>query len=238
MIERPLSAHAAERLVDGDPETRWSSQFVDDEWLSVDLGSSLDLARVRLAWEAAHARVYELQVSDDGSSWETVFREENSEGGTEERVIDAHGRWVRVHCVERATAYGFSLWELEVFGPPEPGSAETELPPLSRNRPVTASSRESVPLPFLVGFWFSWWPLLVIASGLPHLLVPRSDGEEIGGLITVAIGTVFLLDNLDWTMRQAAPLALILVGLVIVMQGVRRAARKDEANKQEPDSPR
>jgi len=237
----PLSEHSADRAVDGDTGTRWSSEWADDEWIAVDLGSSVDIARVRLVWEAAHARVYELEVSDDGTSWKTVFREENSEGGTEEHALQAHARWVRVHGLERATGYGFSLWELEVFGPPEPGQGEDAAGPLlSRNRPVQASSRETVPfpIPFFVSFWATWWPLFVIASGIPHLLVPRSDGEEIGGLVAVAVGGVFLLDNLDWTMRQAAPIGLIAVGLVIVLQGLRRATRREAAPEEEEAPPR
>jgi hypothetical protein len=239
--EPALTEHAAERAVDGDSGTRWASQFDDDEWIGVDLGASVEIAKVRLVWEGAHARVYEIEVSDDGSNWRSVFREENGEGGTEEHAIQARARWVRVHGIERATGYGFSLWELEVFGPPEPGQeAEAEGPLLSRNQPVQASSRETlpVPFPFLLSFWFAWWPLFVIASGLPHLLVPRSDGEEIGGLVTVAVGVVFLLDNLDWTLRQAAPIALVVVGLVIVIQGLRRATRGEQPDPEEETPPR
>jgi hypothetical protein len=133
--------------------------------------------------------------------------------------------------VERATGYGVSLWEVEVFGPPEPDAGDDASGPLlSGGRPVTASSRESVPFPFLVSFWFRWWPLFVIAAGLPHLLVPRSDGEELGGLITVAVGVLFLLDNLDWTWRQAAPVVLVVAGLAVLMQGLRQAGRKDEGS--------
>jgi hypothetical protein len=242
--EQRLTEHSAERAVDGNPGTRWSSAFDDDESLDVDLGSAFELTRVRLVWEQAHARVYELQVSEDGSSWETVVRVDDGDGGTDEHEIDARGRWVRIHGIERATGYGFSLWEVEVYGRPGPGPEAAAGPSeaaadrlLSRDRPVTASSRESVPFPFLVSFWFTWWPLFVVAAGLPHLLVPRSDGEEIGGLVTVAVGGVFLLDNLDWSLRQAAPIALVVVGLVVVMQGFRQTSRRKEPAADEPPRP-
>lgn len=225
-----LSEHVAERAVDGDPETRWSSQFDDDEWLRIDLGASEPIDRVRLVWEQAHARVYEVRLSDDGEHWKTVAREEGSEGGTEEVPVGASGRYVEIHGIERATGYGFSLWEVEVYGPPGPDAGEDGTGPLlSRDKPATASSVESVfAPPIFLSFWFSWWPLFVIAAGLPHLLVPRSDGEELGGLVTVAVGVLFLLDNLDWTWRQAAPIVLVLAGFVVLTQGLRQAGRGEE----------
>jgi hypothetical protein len=228
--ERPrLTEHAAERAVDGDPETRWASGFDDDEWISIDLGEAREIARIRLVWEQAHARSYTLEASDDGSRWETLVREEDGEGGTEEHRLDARARWVRVHGLERATGYGFSLWEVEVFGPPTEENEEGAL--LSRNQPTQASSREEIvwPFPSLFTFFASWWPLFVIAAGLPNLLVPRSDGDEVGGMITIAVGVVVLLDNLDWSLRQAAPIVLVLVGVVVVVQSLRQKSKGEDA---------
>jgi len=230
VLERhEVTRHVAERAVDGDPKTRWSSTFDDDQWIQVDLGEVREVRRVRLVWEDAFARDWALEVSDDGAHWETVLREDGFEGGTEEKDVETRGRWVRVRGIERATPYGISLWELEVFGPPAEGSDALQL--ISQNQPTEASSVETVTLPLFASIWMTWWPLFVLAAGLPHLLVPRSDGEEIGGLITVGVGVVFLLDNLDWGIRQAAPIGLVAIGVVILLQGLRRATRKDE----EPD---
>lgn len=241
-VDTHLSRHAAERAVDGDPETRWSSKFDDDEWIRVDLGTSVEIDRVRLVWERAYARVYEIRLSDDGEEWRTVVRADDVEGGTEEHRIGARGRHVQVRGLKRATGYGFSLWEFEVYGPPGPEAAEDATGPLlSRGRPATASSVETVPVPsVLVAFWFDWWPLLVVAAGLPHLVVPRSHSEELGGLVTVAVGVLFLLDKSDWswTWRQAAPVVLVLVGALVLTQGLRPAGGPDEAAAQNPNRPR
>ncbi|MFE6133789.1 discoidin domain-containing protein [Streptomyces sp. NPDC056437] len=48
--EGPFAAAAA---VDGDPGTRWSSQFTDAQWIHVDLGATTAISRVVLRWEAA-----------------------------------------------------------------------------------------------------------------------------------------------------------------------------------------
>ncbi len=39
--------------VDGDPNTRWSSAWEDDQWIYVDLGKAFNLSSVVLDWEAA-----------------------------------------------------------------------------------------------------------------------------------------------------------------------------------------
>lgn len=57
--------------VDGDYTTRWASaEGSDDEWLTIDLGSSRSFNRVVLNWEAAYAEGYRLEVADEQSNAE------------------------------------------------------------------------------------------------------------------------------------------------------------------------
>jgi len=219
-----------ERAVDGDPDTRWSSRFDDGEWISVDLGEPREIGRLRLVWERAFARVYDVQVSDDGASWKTVVHQEDGQGSTEEHELDVRARWVRVRGIERSTPYGISLYELEAYGPAGAGSVEAG-PLLTRGQPVTASSSEtpSDRVPFFLAFWIIYWPVVIIAIGIPGLLVPRSDGEETGAAITMTVGTVILLSNLGWEFRLVAPLGLVVVGIVVLLQGARRSRRRGES---------
>src|SRR5882672_1370583 len=62
-LGEPRNALAPENAVDGDDKTRWGSAFHDSQWLMVDLGSEVQLSRIRLNWEAAYAKDYELQIS-------------------------------------------------------------------------------------------------------------------------------------------------------------------------------
>lgn len=107
---------APEHAVDGDPKTRWSSLFTDHEWLEVDLGAEHQVNRVKLHWEHAYSKDYELQTSYDGENWTVIRRVRNSDGGLDEHAIQGHGRYLRVKGSRKATGWGHSLWELEVFG--------------------------------------------------------------------------------------------------------------------------
>ena len=76
---------------------------------------------MRLEWETAGARVFKIQVSDDGKQWETFYSTDNAKGGTEEITgLNTVGRYVRIYGTERRTKYGYSLWEFEIFGKEAP----------------------------------------------------------------------------------------------------------------------
>ena len=110
---------AAKYAVDGDGTTRWSSARTDDQWLQLDLGKPQRIGKVRLNWEAAYAREYKLQVSDDGQNWRDVAVVTDGAGGEETRAFaPVTARYVRMLGVKRGSEYGYSLWEMSVL-PPE-----------------------------------------------------------------------------------------------------------------------
>lgn len=111
--------HTPEKAVDRDPQSRWASASADQQWLAVDLGQVQPLGRVVLRWEAAHARSYRIEVSDDGGKWRKVYERSDCPGGVEEIALPAgvKGRFVRVYGLSRATGYGYSLFEVEVYRP-------------------------------------------------------------------------------------------------------------------------
>ncbi|MBQ1110847.1 discoidin domain-containing protein [Streptomyces sp. 404i] len=115
---------AAGNAVDGDGGTRWSSAFSDPQWIRVDLGSPAALSRVELAWEAAHAKSYRIELSADGTTWTTAYSTTTSAGGNETLTISGEARYVRLTGTERATGYGYSLWEFKVFGTRDGGGPE------------------------------------------------------------------------------------------------------------------
>jgi microcystin-dependent protein len=119
----------ASQAFDGDASTRWSSQFLDGEWITVNLGALYSIDRVVLNWETAYAESYEIYLSNDGVSWGTpVYIENNSDGAIDEITQPfGMGQYVRVLCVQRATQWGSSLFEMEVYSedstPEENGTA-------------------------------------------------------------------------------------------------------------------
>ncbi|MBG0828187.1 discoidin domain-containing protein [Planomonospora sp. ID67723] len=102
---------------DGSTSTRWASaEGVDPQWLRVDLGRSAAISRVKLTWEAAYGKAYKIQTSDDGSSWADVYSTTTGDGGVDDLTVSGTGRYVRMHGTVRGTPYGYSLYEMEVYG--------------------------------------------------------------------------------------------------------------------------
>ncbi|MFI6595818.1 discoidin domain-containing protein [Nonomuraea sp. NPDC050536] len=139
------SGYAAAKAVDGNTGTRWASrEGHDPEWIRVDLGSPAVISRVKLNWEAAYARAYKVQASPDGSSWTDLYSTTSGDGGTDDLTVSGSGRYIRVYGTARGTAYGYSLWELQVYGSP---SGSDSVPPTVPGSPhVTGTTSSSVSL--------------------------------------------------------------------------------------------
>jgi endoglucanase len=122
---RPASASSSENggltpqhAVDGRDDTRWSSAFQNDQWITVDLGASRSVSRVVLKWEAAYARSFRVQISDDPDfrTSTDLYATSAGTGGTQTLDVSGQGRYVRLHGQTRATPYGISLYEFQVYG--------------------------------------------------------------------------------------------------------------------------
>ncbi|WP_326556967.1 penicillin acylase family protein [Micromonospora sp. NBC_01796] len=108
--------NGAARAVDGDPGTRWASSWSDNQSITVDLGSVRPVSRAVLSWESAYARSYRIEVSTDGNTWQPVWSTTTGDGGTDNVDFPATPtRHIRMHGQTRATTYGFSLWEFELY---------------------------------------------------------------------------------------------------------------------------
>lgn len=122
------SSYAGTKAVDGSSTTRWASvEGADPQWLRIDLGQSAAIHRVLLNWEAAYAKKYRIEVSDDGTNFAAATTVDNGDGKTDDLTLNAHGRYVRFVGVTRATSYGYSLWEMQVFGSTD-SSGDTQAP--------------------------------------------------------------------------------------------------------------
>jgi hypothetical protein len=110
--------HLAENATDGLDDTRWSTEYADEQWLMVDLEGVFEIGQFILEWETAFGKHYELQAWD-GEAWQTLFTEPAGDGGIDDITLDEPvlARYVRMHGIERGTEWGFSLWELKVISP-------------------------------------------------------------------------------------------------------------------------
>ncbi|HIY47880.1 MAG TPA: discoidin domain-containing protein [Candidatus Alistipes faecigallinarum] len=120
---RPVRASSSSRdgagaqaLTDGNEGSRWSSEYRDDEWIEVDLGAVREFSEVVLRWEDAHAAAYRLQLSDDGTAWRDVYETQQAPGGEETLSLGLQqARYIRMQGIRRATQWGYSLYEMEVY---------------------------------------------------------------------------------------------------------------------------
>lgn len=133
-------------IADGDPATRWRGNNTDSAWAQVDFGSSKTVSAVRLSWEAAYAKNYRIQLSDDGATWRDVYvtPTAGSDGGVDVITFASEStRFVRMQTTKRALEYGPSIWEFEVFSDRSVVDAPdvpTGKGNLALNRPTTADS--------------------------------------------------------------------------------------------------
>lgn len=105
----------AGNAVDGSFGTRWASDWSDQQWLQVDLGEKTAFNHVQLAWEAAYAKGYTVQTSDNGQDWSTIHTATDGNGGIDDLDVAGEARYVRVNTTERGTPWGYSLYEFGVY---------------------------------------------------------------------------------------------------------------------------
>ncbi|MFI5986066.1 discoidin domain-containing protein [Streptomyces sp. NPDC051555] len=106
----------ASAAVDGDNNSRWSSQFADPQWIQVDLGAPAQVSQVVLRWEAAYGKAYRIELSTDGANWSTAYSTAAGTGGVQTHDLSGTARYVRVYGTQRGTGYGYSLFEFQVYG--------------------------------------------------------------------------------------------------------------------------
>ena len=106
----------AANVTDGDLKSRLSSGFTDDQWITVDLGAPTPLSQVVLRWENAYAKQYDLLGSNDGVDWIRLMpTQANGQGGIETINVNGTFQFIRMQGLQRATQFGYSLWEFQVY---------------------------------------------------------------------------------------------------------------------------
>jgi beta-glucanase (GH16 family) len=115
---------ASNNVTDGinNGTSRWGSDFAEAESsIYVNLGGIYKISRVNLFWEAAYAKNYKVYVSTDNifTENEVIQTVVNGDGGNDDITAPTQalsGQYVRILCTAKALPYGYSLYELEVYG--------------------------------------------------------------------------------------------------------------------------
>lgn len=111
----------AVNVVDGNLNTRWESEHgFDPQWLIIDLGKIYELDNIEINWEAANAATYEVQGSNDKSTWTNLYRQTQGQFGNriDNLKITGKYRYIRIYGINRSSGnnWGYSIWEVKVFG--------------------------------------------------------------------------------------------------------------------------
>ena len=174
----------ASNATDGNLSTRWSSAFSDPQWLEVDLGSTQSICQAVIHWETAYAKAFQIQTSNDNSTWTTIYSTTTATGGTQTLNITGSGRYIRMYGTVRATQYGYSIYEFQVYATTSTGNTVTVTNPGTQTWTVgTAAS-----LQIQASDSASGQTLTYSATGLPAGLSISSSTGLISGTPT-ATGT-------------------------------------------------
>ena len=120
---KPGETPDAKNAVDGNTASRWrsgndSTYFKENtpQWLYVDLQGLYKIGQVNITYDReAAATIYDLQVSNDGQNWQTVYRQLRGNNKKQKIRLSATGRFVRVLCRSKYRDGYVAIKELEVF---------------------------------------------------------------------------------------------------------------------------
>jgi hypothetical protein len=118
----PGTTFGGANAVDGNATTRWSSGYSDPQSIIVDLGAQYAVNRVKITWEAAYGVDYKVQISTDGTVWNDMKVVTNNATLVNDHTgLTGTGRYVAMYGTRRSSQWGFSIFELEVYGNPTGG---------------------------------------------------------------------------------------------------------------------
>ncbi len=130
--------------LDGDLSTRWSGEG-DGVWIRYDLGSEQTVGSTSIAWHQGDTRknTFDVELSDDGSSWKTVLSGKESSGTTLQPqnydFADTSARYLRIVGHGSTTNEWTSITETTVHGPDGGGEDPGPGPGPGRTVPVADS---------------------------------------------------------------------------------------------------
>jgi len=112
------SVNLPAKAIDGDISTYWTAASTgggaisDTDWWQVDMGQDATMDRVVLDWGTAPAAAFAVQVSTNGTDWQSVsYYGIPASVSTFERT---QARYVRYQGVAPHASYGYSIREFEV----------------------------------------------------------------------------------------------------------------------------
>jgi hypothetical protein len=104
-------------VFDDDPDSRWhSGALSEDQWLLLDFKGLREYGGLVLNWDERHyARAYDIQASDDGTNWTTLFSVNDSNGGQDFAYLpDGESRYLRLNLRKSSQEEGYAIRSIEL----------------------------------------------------------------------------------------------------------------------------
>lgn len=115
------SSGIAANAIDDDLNTRWESNYSNNQWWCVNYGSQKEMDNIKITWEAAYGSTFKIYGSNDCSTWDEIAFVEDQvlDDFPYVQVIPLDGtkqyQYVLFRGGKRGTEYGYSFWEFETY---------------------------------------------------------------------------------------------------------------------------
>ena len=174
VLRASSSARTAAHALDADANTQWHSSSRESQWLQVDFGRRREFGGLVIDWDKEDfASRYEVQFSDDGKQWQTVWRVDGSDGGRDHLFLpESDARYVRLRLLASHSGRGYGLREITVQ-PLEFSSSRSEF-----FRRVAADSSKGT-FPKYFGGVQSYWTIVGVAGDEREALINEEGAIEI-----------------------------------------------------------
>ncbi len=107
----------AVNITDGILSTRWATPHgQDNKVLTIDLEQVSQISEVNILWEAAYASEFTVEVSIDKLNWTEVYSGSGTIGEQTIPLGTTPARFVKINCIKRVTQWGFSIYEVMIYG--------------------------------------------------------------------------------------------------------------------------
>ncbi len=111
------SGHEPERMLDQNPETSWhSGALAARQWVTLDFIKRREYGGLVIDWDPDdYAPTYQVQTSDDGENWITVYSCTAGNGGRDYIYLpDGESRYIRFDMEQSSRDQGYGIRELTV----------------------------------------------------------------------------------------------------------------------------
>ena len=176
--------------IDGNFSTRWASESgIDSQWIYVDLQDEYSLDRVVIHWEAAYAIQYQIQVSSDENNWTTVYTETNGNGGEDVISFSTQtAQFVRILGTQRATGYGYSIYEFEVYE--QVSDDDATLSSISiNNSPISGFSPQITSYTHILDVGDIEVPTITASTSNPNATFTVNNASDVSETTTILVNS-------------------------------------------------